>query len=135
MSANDAAVPRFNGADAWKRLTDTERDAIGALALEFVVGALGVMTCVTMGRDAAPYEEAVGVAQDALEDYAAGALAIRLPGYAAGDVHPVPSIAGGVCRECGCTEHNACLPPCSWAEEDLCSACAGAKIEEVINSE
>lgn len=35
-----------------------------------------------------------------------------------------------VCRICGCTEHDACLDPetdqpCSWAGDDLCSACAG----------
>jgi hypothetical protein len=34
-----------------------------------------------------------------------------------------------VCRLCGCTENNACVgvlgDSCSWASEDLCSACAG----------
>ena len=27
------------------------------------------------------------------------------------------------CRVCGCTDHRACNPPCSWVEEDLCSGC------------
>lgn len=27
------------------------------------------------------------------------------------------------CRECGCTEDNACAGPCYWVELDLCSAC------------
>lgn len=27
------------------------------------------------------------------------------------------------CRECGCTELNACHGGCAWAEEDLCTAC------------
>jgi hypothetical protein len=30
------------------------------------------------------------------------------------------------CRECGCTELNACLTilgPCWWVEKDLCCAC------------
>ncbi|HKQ00518.1 MAG TPA: ParB/RepB/Spo0J family partition protein [Actinomycetes bacterium] len=31
------------------------------------------------------------------------------------------------CRECGCTESNACEGGCSWVEPDLCSACAPAK--------
>jgi hypothetical protein len=34
------------------------------------------------------------------------------------------------CRECGCTEHDACITkgtPCSWVEDDLCSACAPKK--------
>lgn len=27
------------------------------------------------------------------------------------------------CRICGCSEHAACPPTCSWVEVDLCSAC------------
>lgn len=38
------------------------------------------------------------------------------------------------CRECGCTEDDACMVggmPCHWAEPDLCSACAyGADRDE-----
>jgi hypothetical protein len=30
------------------------------------------------------------------------------------------------CRVCGCTALNACRPPCGWAGEDLCTACADA---------
>lgn len=34
-----------------------------------------------------------------------------------------------VCRDCGCTDDHACIgldsQPCHWAEEDLCSTCAG----------
>lgn len=30
------------------------------------------------------------------------------------------------CRVCSCTEREPCDPPCSWAEEDLCSLCASA---------
>ena len=37
------------------------------------------------------------------------------------------SVAGH-CRVCGCSQFNACIgddgQPCSWAEADLCSACA-----------
>lgn len=28
------------------------------------------------------------------------------------------------CRVCGCTEDNACWPPCWWASDGLCSACS-----------
>ncbi len=31
------------------------------------------------------------------------------------------------CRVCGCTWFTACPGGCSWAEPDLCSACAGKK--------
>jgi hypothetical protein len=27
------------------------------------------------------------------------------------------------CRMCGCTDDDACHPPCSWIAADLCSAC------------
>jgi hypothetical protein len=27
------------------------------------------------------------------------------------------------CRICGCTEIDACNPPCGWVEEGLCSTC------------
>lgn len=32
----------------------------------------------------------------------------------------------GTCRSCGCTDFDACDDdgfPCSWVEDDLCSAC------------
>ena len=27
------------------------------------------------------------------------------------------------CRVCRCTESDACNPPCSWSDADLCSGC------------
>ena len=36
---------------------------------------------------------------------------------------PLPA----ACRECGCTELNACEGGCWWVEPGLCSACAPAK--------
>lgn len=30
------------------------------------------------------------------------------------------------CRECGCTDLEACFPTCSWVEPNLCSSCAEA---------
>ena len=37
------------------------------------------------------------------------------------------------CKICGCTDYCACNPPCSWIEEDLCSACGIP--EETIETE
>jgi len=28
------------------------------------------------------------------------------------------------CRVCGCTEENACNPPCGWAFANLCTNCS-----------
>jgi hypothetical protein len=42
----------------------------------------------------------------------------------------MPATLGGerFCRECGCTQFNACVHPehgaCWWVEPDLCSHCA-----------
>jgi hypothetical protein len=38
-----------------------------------------------------------------------------------------------ICRVCGCTKENRCETkdgPCHWVEYDLCSACAGRKVDE-----
>lgn len=43
-----------------------------------------------------------------------------------------------VCRDCGCTDFQACFSPtlgaCSWTEPDLCSHCAN-KVEDVVRPE
>lgn len=41
------------------------------------------------------------------------------------------------CRECGCTQNNACPNGCWWVEEDLCSDCreiAEYPLEKEIHS-
>lgn len=40
-------------------------------------------------------------------------------------------VALRTCRVCGCTDDRACLPPCSWVDETLCSACAKPAAERV----
>lgn len=48
-----------------------------------------------------------------------------------GSPERVEIVVGPCCRSCGCSDLNCagCVgrtgEPCSWAEEDLCSACAG----------
>jgi len=56
---------------------------------------------------------------------AAGAAAAASPGSPG----PTPlaeraaDLAQRACKACGCTENNACWPPCWWVADDLCSAC------------
>lgn len=40
------------------------------------------------------------------------------------------AVQPGKCRECGCTEDNACPGGCYWVDEDctLCSACANPAV-------
>jgi len=42
-------------------------------------------------------------------------------------IPPPADTSNWKCRGCGCTNETPCLTggePCSWAEKDLCSACA-----------
>lgn len=47
----------------------------------------------------------------------------------------MPSPTEGVCRDCGCTETNACVEAsgdaCYWAEPGLCSFCAENAFEQL----
>ena len=46
------------------------------------------------------------------------------------DEYPRPPAPERACRVCGCTQNNACDPPCSWAGPDLCSACGAPERDE-----
>lgn len=49
-----------------------------------------------------------------------------LPRVLGGETDPEPVNEAGdapICRVCGCTDEDACDPPCSWFSDDLCSAC------------
>jgi hypothetical protein len=35
--------------------------------------------------------------------------------------------ADQTCRNCGCTDENACDGGCWWIEDDLCSACEAVR--------
>ncbi len=37
------------------------------------------------------------------------------------------------CRECGCTSNFGCRQGCGWIEADLCSECAGRRLEELTD--
>ncbi|SDU42173.1 hypothetical protein [Jiangella alkaliphila] len=38
---------------------------------------------------------------------------------------PAAQVKKRSCRECGCTDDDACEGGCSWVEPDLCSTCGG----------
>lgn len=121
---------RFDGAQAWSRLTDEERAAIGAAALENAVAFLGQCKADASEdfRVDIAYETAMMESDAAMTNAAADALE-RIGAVPVNGLPPVPKSAGRLCRECGCTDARACMTsegPCSWAEDDLCSACAPA---------
>lgn len=53
----------------------------------------------------------------------------RDPKFGTGTWSPLCPASGNdindaMCRECGCTDYNACDDGCWWVEADLCSSCA-----------
>lgn len=126
MKAHQSGLThRFDGRALWALLPEGEREEIGSVALEIV--AAWNVTDREQQDDIDPRIARAGSAADAL---LLGLLqeafvnAVARESLEAPDGSPrLPSMLGGVCRECGCTEMDACPPGCSWAEPDLCSAC------------
>ena len=126
-----ARPERLDGARIWAQLASEAQAALGAAAVELAIARFGVEVArdereERMFLDA---EEAAACAMDGcIEEHVFGVGLVsdrEAPG--------VPSVLGPFCRECGCTEHDACWTPpwgegCGWAEPDLCSACADAQV-------
>lgn len=117
---------RFDGAAAWAGLSADQRDVIGPLALEL----LCAQHAVDIEVDRSPVEQSPHGRAAAAAEHAAYATLLayqleELPElFDAVDGHPrISSIVGPICRECGCTEQDACPEGCGWAEADLCTAC------------
>lgn len=70
----------------------------------------------------------VAVARGALREAVAAGYVARRPSPS-GRGRPVYAPVIRSCRECGCTETNACAGGCWWAEFDLCTRCTAA-VEE-----
>jgi hypothetical protein len=81
--------------------------------------------------------EVMHVVENTLDEDDDGHLMVMVPGASRwqplenfnwGERLAPPIQGGRACRQCGCTEWNACVTdgvPCHWVEPDLCSACAG----------
>jgi hypothetical protein len=132
-----AKLPRFDGAAAWAMLTAEDRAAIGAIALEYVVNMHGEDAYFT-GLEAKPEARPFIAGQPALMDMLMNAVAEAIANSdpvlneALNDDAqpvPIPSLLGGVCRICRCSDYDACPEGCGWAEPDLCTACAESQGE------
>lgn len=120
-------VNRFDLDRTWHRLTPGQREELGRVALLLGFSIIGSEQAPTFGR-VRTYERLNIDANEALHDLVCTFVptlddqAIDLP---------YPPHMAGVCRECGCTDDNACVLgddddayPCHWVEDDLCSGCA-----------
>ncbi|BBK44154.1 hypothetical protein STVA_41740 [Allostella vacuolata] len=123
------ALPRFDGAAIWVTLSPEHQAAIGAAVLE-MVAAENVNNNLRADRgELGPRYRTVSPYLDsAIACHLRDAIDAAVPDEAweSDGLPAVPSLAGPLCRECGCGERNACVTeagPCHWFEPDLCSAC------------
>ena len=125
-------IERFDGAAAWSRLEPQAQAAIGGAALELVIAREGMDASRDM-REERIFEAAEREANAHLEERAMEHM-LDVGAIPPDQVPGIPSLLGPICRECGCTDHDACWTPprgdgCSWVEPELCSACAaGAQV-------
>lgn len=124
-----AAFERFDGADAWSKLQAEVQAEIGAIALELVL-VWHMLDLEGPGPESAlpPVLSRVASASDALLMGGLEATVIEaLPDgafvTARFGIPRIPSLLGGVCHACGCSQNDACDEGCGWAAEDLCAAC------------
>lgn len=118
------ATERFNGAQAWAKLTSEQQAEIGAILLELIVCQNGEDAHEDDGRLGPTFEGGYPHIDQLLMDAVSDALHSRMP-EVLNDYHvPVPSLIGPLCRACGCSEYNPCPEGCGWAEPDLCTSCA-----------
>lgn len=124
-------APRFDGAAVWATLAPDAQAAIGAAALDHA--AVSRCALVALGAEptqATPFSRAAEFGMCDLADALFDAVAAHVPAAAFDmpDGTPMlPATLGQVCRECGCSEMDACFPACGWAEEELCTACVGGQ--------
>lgn len=120
------APERFVGAEAWVKLPSAVKDEIGAMVLELIAAHhLGLRVYQDDLSDT--FERIANAADTELtrDLYAVVIDALPRDAFEASDGRTprIPSLLGGVCRVCGCSQNDACAEGCGWAAEDLCTAC------------
>lgn len=127
-TATQPALERFDGEAAWRLLSLEDQLRIGAIALE-TAATLHLM--MRVDEDSLPelFGRVAMAAGTELERDLIAAVGDALPedAFLASDERSprIPSLLGGVCRACGCSQNDACEEGCGWAAEDLCTACVG----------
>lgn len=121
-------INRFDGAAEWAKLAQETQAEIGATALE-LLAAWWVQECACHPEDGSdPLLRAADAADFLLINRLRELMVDAVPFEALKDADGealLPSLLGPVCRECGCSQDDACPQGCGWAEADLCTACRG----------
>ncbi|WP_287744301.1 hypothetical protein [Methylobacterium sp.] len=134
----NGAFSRLDGADIWSGLTRQEQTEIGATAIE-LVATWHLQRRVDEDQLGDVLQRAADAADHALTHLLDGAVAdVLLDGAleAEDGVTPrVPSLLGGFCRDCGCTQEDACPGGCGWAADDLCTTCAAENAPPEVTPE
>jgi len=129
-------LDRFEGNVAWSRLDDLQRVAIGSVALELLATWWAQEQAADPHDGSDPLLRAAERADVLLIDMLREVMVEAVPMTMLQDAEGqplLPSLLGQVCRECGCSQHDACFPACHWVEPDLCSACAEAEMDDESN--
>ncbi|CAA0128978.1 Uncharacterised protein [Starkeya nomas] len=141
-------LPRIDGSAAWAQLSPEQQADIGAIAIELVAA----WACDDQLQEAAqPRDELIQEIADLSEAYARAAgycdaemisalqdaVVDALPReiFFEGEVARIPSRLGPICRRCGCTEYDGCEGGCSWAEDDLCTACTDSRRHVFVSAD
>lgn len=116
---------RFDGHAIWPTISPDQQAEIGATALE-LLAAWWAQEQAIDPFDGSLLARAADAADILLIEKLRVLMVEAVPRSAldAIDGEPrLPAMLGPVCRECGCSQNDACPEGCAWAEPDLCTAC------------
>jgi hypothetical protein len=113
---------RFDARAHWAALDPEQQQRLGEAALLLSAAVLGQANAVERSQVIERWEHAEAEAWQMI-----AAFDPDLEMFPDGP--DLEALGIRTCRECGCTDANACDEGCSWLEDDLCSACATEGLE------
>ena len=120
-----------------ERIPDFQREWHRRPELRALIRAAGALDEAEVAHSApvrALWELAHSDAWRADERKAEADLAALFDQHVAGDLIPddelpgVPRLLGDVCRVCGCSDEDSCVPQCGWAGPGICTNCDAGEV-------